>query len=326
MEFADWWVGQMRSLIPGAAALAGRQPDALIIAIDRLAGDDFTGAFWRRREGVETPLGPLDMTPGGADDLPVALRLPPGAVLQREVVLPLAAAHGLRTVLGFEMDRLTPFAADEVYWGVANQRRDPARAKLSLRLFVVLRAQVDGLTQALARRQIVPSFIEVPGGRIELAGTRPGAKQYVQWGLPALCGLLAVACVAVPFVRQQMALDAAADVIAANQPAAAAALALREKLATAAQGQAAIAAARHEGDALQVLAALTAALPDNSWLSDLTLKQGDVSFDGQSANAAQLIGLLSAVPGLRDPSFTAPVTRTADGKEDQFSLDAKVAE
>ncbi|HYP62712.1 MAG TPA: PilN domain-containing protein, partial [Acidocella sp.] len=76
----------------------------------------------------------------------------------------------------------------------------------------------------------------------------------------------------------------------------------------------------------QVLAILTDALPDDTWLSDLTLKNGDLTFDGQSANAAQLIGLLSAVPGLRDPSFTAPVTRTADGKADLFSLHATVSE
>jgi general secretion pathway protein L len=56
------------------------------------------------------------------------------------------------------------------------------------------------------------------------------------------------------------------------------------------------------------------------------LKSGDLTMDGQSDNAARLIGLLSAVPGLRDPNFTAPVTRTADGRADQFSLHAAVAE
>jgi general secretion pathway protein L len=327
-EFAAWWVEQVRSLIPGATALAGRQCDALIVALDGIS-PNLTGTLLLRQSGVETPLGPLDLDvkqPDAAADLPVALRLPPGTVLQRDVVLPLAAAQELQTVLGFEMDRLTPFAAEEVYWGVAGLHRDHAREKLNLRLLLVLRAQVDGFVQALARLKLTPAFIEVQGGRIELAKARPGTKQYMQWGLYALCGALACACLSVPFMRQQAALDAAASMISANAPAAHTAQALRQQLATAAQGRAAIAQARRAGDALQVLAALTDALPDGTWLSDLTLKSGDLTFDGQSSNAAQLIGLLSAVPGLRNPNFTAPVTRTTDGKADQFSLHAEVAE
>ena len=314
MEFAVWWVDQMRSLVPGGASHASRQPDALIVVIDRFADgdpvDNVTGSILLREGGLETPVGPLDLDrpqPAAASHLATGLRLPPGTVLQRDVVLPLAAAKGLQTVLGFEMDRLTPFSADEVYWGVAGLRPDHARGKLNLQLFVVLRAQVDAFCQALAPIRLAPAFIEVPGGRIELAGARPRANRFMQMGLSALCGILAFACLAAPFMRQQVALDAAARVIAAS-------------------GRSAIAQARRTGDALQVLATLTAALPDGTWLSDLALKSGDLTFDGQSTNAAQLIGLLSAVPGLRDPNFTAPVTRTADGKADQFSLHAEVAQ
>ena len=90
-------------------------------------------------------------------------------------------------------------------------------------------------------------------------------------------------------------------------------------------GRAAIAAARRQGDALQILAALTQALPDDTWLADLSLKPGNLTMDGQSADAAKLIALLAAVPGLQDPSFTAPVTRTNDGKADLFSLRVGVA-
>ena len=77
---------------------------------------------------------------------------------------------------------------------------------------------------------------------------------------------------------------------------------------------------------MQILAALTAALPDDTWLSDLTLKDGSLSVDGQSGNAAGLISLLAAVPALKDPSFTAPVTRTSDNKADLFSLRAETAQ
>jgi general secretion pathway protein L len=344
-EFALWWVSQMRSLAPGFLAPSGRREDALIIAFDGPATGfekQLSGTLVLRREGRESGLRALDLTrplPSGlAPHLATGLRLPRGAMLCHDVVLPLAAARDLPAVLGFEMDRLTPFSADEVYWSVSGLTFDRARAKLSLTLSIVLRAQVDALRTALARINVAPSFVEADiqagfkagsraeTGRISLTtpGRQPG--QRLRQSLLVLCGVLALACLVTPFLRQQIALDAATQDIAAALPAANRAQALRQQLTAAAQGRTAIAQARHAGDALQVLATLTAALPDGTWLSDLTLKSGDLTFDGQSSNAAQLITLLSAVPGLRAPSFTAPVTRTADGKADLFSMHVTVAE
>jgi general secretion pathway protein L len=144
------------------------------------------------------------------------------------------------------------------------------------------------------------------------------------WGWT--CGLLAVGCILTPFLRQQIALDNADRVIAAHQAAADLGEALRRRLAIANLSRAAIAAARQRGDALEVLSALTTALPDGTWLNDLSMAGGDLSIDGQSDNAPQLIALLAAVPELHGPSFTAPVTRSADQTTDQFSLHATVGQ
>ncbi len=324
---AQWWVAQMRALAPAYLLPARKLPDALLAVIDSMDENEaLSGALLLRQDGLETQLQRLAADHDAAlPALDTGLVLPASAILQREVVLPLAAAKSLHIVLGYEMDRLTPFAPEEVYWATAHAQMDAAREKLTLRLFVVLRAQVDHICAALARRNIVPSYIEIPGGRIELGKPRRRPAQFLQTGLIALCAILGMGCVAMPFWRQQMALDAAASVIAANTQAALVAQTLRQQLEEAAQGRAAVAKAQHSGDVLHVLAALTSALPDGTYLSDLTLKDGDLSFDGQSSNAAQLIALLAASPALRNPNFTAPVTRTADGKADQFSLDAKLA-
>jgi general secretion pathway protein L len=316
----------MRSLAPSLFARAAGQSDALIIAIGNAdPNEPLSGTVLRRQAGHETIIRTLDLTSNtlDADELALTtcLRLPPGAVLSREVVLPMEAARDLHAVLGFEMDRLSPFAAGEVYWGVSNLKHDRARGKLNLTLSIVLRAQIDALRTALARVGLAPAFIEAGAGTIALQhGTPP--RQTLQTALSCLCIFLAFACFGTPFLRQQIALDAAAQTIAAATPAADTAQALRQQLEAAASGRAAIAQARQAGDALHILATLTSALPDGTWLSDLTLKSGDLSFDGQSDNAARLIGILSAAPNLRDPSFTAPVTRSADGTTDMFSLHA----
>jgi general secretion pathway protein L len=328
-ELTAWWLSQMRSLAPGLWR-GFAQRDALIITIDSMGQDDATaaGAIVLRRDGVEISLQPLDLAHPfsglTAAQLDTCLRLPPGAVLSRDVQLPIEAARDLQAVIGFEMDRLTPFAADEVYWSAADITQDRARGRITLRLSIVLRAPVEALNRALARIGLAPSYIESGMDRIDLDTAHPRQRLIRRGLFPALCGGLALACVAIPFIRQQMALDTAARTIASYRSTTDTAQALRRQLATAAAGHSAIAAARRAGDALQVLATLTSALPDGTWLSDLTFKSGDLSFDGQSTGAAQLIGLLSTVPGLHDPSFTAPVTRTADGKADVFSMHVSV--
>lgn len=324
-QFATWWLNQMRALLSGLLG-PGRAPDALIVAIDDLGATPPHGALMLRRQGHMRRLRGLNEPQRGASlpSLPVMLRLPASRLLSRDLTLPLAAARDLQTMLRFEMDRLTPFAAGELFWGISAQMQDRAQETLRLRLSIVPRAPVEALLGFLAEQKLTPSWIEHETGLIPLnAGPR---RHWRQAALTGLCMALALACLALPFIRQQMALSEANALVAERAPAAHVAETLRAQLAAAASGRAAIAAARRQGDALQVLAALTQALPDDTWLADLSLKSGSLTMDGQSANAAKLIALLAAVPGLQNPSFTAPVTRTNDGTADLFSLRAGLAE
>jgi len=332
-EFTEWWLNQMRGLLPAGLVPAGALPDARIIAIKELASPAASGpaagTILLRRGGQESVIAALDLDhPRQVAPIRLAtgLRLPAGQIMCREVTLPLAAARNVEAVIGFEMDRLTPFTADELFWGIGGLRQDRAHGRISVNLFFVLRAQLETLLLSLRRAGLHPAFIETGTSRIDLASEHRPAGQLRQRSLAALCGVLALACLATPFLRQQLALDSAANAIAAVSPAAAVAERLRRQLDIASSGQAAIAEAQRQGDALQVLSLLTDALPDGTWLDDLTLNSGDLTFDGRSSNAAALIGRLSAMPGLKDPSFTAPVTRTADGSADQFSLHATVQE
>ena len=76
--------------------------------------------------------------------------------------------------------------------------------------------------------------------------------------------------------------------------------------------------------ALRTIAALTEILPDDTWLTELTLRQRKLTMAGRSAGAARLIGLLSADPTIRDAAFVAPVTRADSGGVDVFSIRAEV--
>src|SRR5579875_760345 len=124
-ELTVWWVQQMASLLPQGLRGGGRMRDALVVRAE-------SGALQAslRRKGVERTLGALQ--PGnpalrrikGRSATPVLLALPPSAMLQQTATLPLAAEIDLAAVLRNEMDRLTPFSAEEVYWAWRTERRD----------------------------------------------------------------------------------------------------------------------------------------------------------------------------------------------------------
>ena len=330
--FLAWWGRQLRALVPAgmAGGLAGGP--WLIASLD---GTGALGLALRRR-GIERSLGPAPAGPAlreavrRAGCAPLLLRLPPGLLLEREVVLPLSAERDAAAALRFEIDRITPFAAEEVHWSWETVRRDPARGRLVLRLLLVPRGLLADILGRLREAGARPALLEAEGPeggrrRIALAGTGLAPWQRRTLRLATLaCAALACATLAAPFLRQSRAAAEVEARIAALQPQAAAADALRQRLdEMAAGGDLARLAHSDFGDALGLLAAVTAVLPDDTFLTDLALKERQVTLRGQSADAARLIAALSVNPVFRNPSFAAPVTRAAEGGPDVFAIQAE---
>src|SRR5262249_28882279 len=76
--------------------------------------------------------------------------VPAARCLRRDLPLPAAAEDKLRQVLSFEMDRQTPFKADQVYFDYRIATRDAAAKNLAVNLTVAPRAQLDPDLAALA--------------------------------------------------------------------------------------------------------------------------------------------------------------------------------
>lgn len=338
-EFFTWWTGQLAALArhglrpPGSAPEAMRLPDALLV-LPPEPPEAGAVALAQRRRGVLAPLGrlALDGSPASpaARRAPVVLALPARAVLAREVTLPLAAGQGLRTALACEMDRLTPFQAEDVFWDHQLLRRDRGRGVLLAELALVPKAAVAPLLAALRRAGLHPVALEGPlaDGRIRRIPLAPADPQRAARARLALrlaaasCAVLALAVTATPLLQQALALQAAEAQIAALRPQVAAVEALRRRLAGDAGAPAA--ARAHAGDTLLALALLTDLLPDDTFLSALSLLHGRLRLEGQSAAATRLIGALAVDPHLRNPGFAAPVLRS-DAGTDVFAIEAEFA-
>ena len=326
-EILAWWRQQMADMLPSSLRAGADYRDALVV---RMAGAQLVASL--RRRGEETLLGPVE--PGliqrSRSRHTVVVALPPATLLQQTATLPLAAERDLQAVLGHEMDRLTPFAAADLYWSWRVESRDRAAGRLMLRLLLVPKLAVAASLEALQHLGLRPIAIEVPDGKtvahlpLQHDGTASRNRRSATLAAWA-CAALAMALVVVPVVRQQFGIAATQARIEALRPQVALVEALRRRVADNDSGaNLFLAELARVGSPLRAIAALTAAMPDDTYLTNLTMRERKLSVSGRSAAAAKLIGTLSANPDLRDPAFDAPVTRVGD-RSDLFSIRATLA-
>ena len=335
-DVGAWWLAQMRDLLPQGML----QPDIYgdgVIAEVRPAEPGVT--LIQRQNRREFPVGPPGspraraLSAGGARPRRVVLRVPASAVLERSLLLPLATEPELDQVVAYEIDRISPFAAAEVIWTYGVDRRDRAAGRLHLRVALLPRAAVAPAIETLRAQGLSPGAVlaQKSGGgtwRIGLDAHRPPggrARGRTGFALAAgACALLGLIAAGLPFLMQEAALRRTEERIVQLRPAVAQAEALRRRVADRNSGNDVVAAeAARVGHVLNLLATLTALLPDDTYLTGLGVKQRVATLSGRSASAARLIPLLAADPAIRTAVFAAPVTRAEGARGDLFSIRAE---
>jgi general secretion pathway protein L len=340
--FATWWTRQMASLIdPLLRRVRPGAPDALLL----VPGADTIEVCRRTKGQVITVMDVHLAEEPAVAQLRTVIRThrrlkvyvaPLLSPLTRILELPMAAESQLDTVLRYEMDRLTPFAVDNVFFNYRVVARDvvaqdSAHATLRVELTLVPKAWVRPVLDRLSDAGLPPMSLEVAGADgvprhlpTDPIDPRREARERLAWRLAlGACAALAVATVAVPVLRQSLALTAAEDRIAALRPLVAQTQALRQRIAADTDGAARIAAARQQATAaLSLLGMLTDTLPDDTWLVSLTLRQGHLVLEGHSAAANRLITAMAHEVRLRNPAFAAPLLRDETGGE-KFTIQAE---
>ncbi|HWY62821.1 MAG TPA: PilN domain-containing protein [Rhizomicrobium sp.] len=335
--FSGWWVEQLADLIPASwLNIFAKSNDATILEIQ---GEHCV--LWIRRDGVAKPVGQgplcnLKTALKSVTDLPqlLLLRVTPEHALCKKLSLPSAARRDLKTLLGFEIDRETPFEQAEVYWNYVVGTQDKARGKLDLDLVIVPRGHADATVAAARNAGFNPAAltIDIAPDRSALiwVAAQPSVGQILRHRkllpLVAVTGGLAAAFVILSFAGQQWNLYVANQTIADLQSRAQEAAQLQQ---AANQRLAAITFLSRtngaNGSALGILAAATRILPDDTYLTSISVHDSRVTMSGFSNSAASLISLLAKSPTFREPAFDSPVTESQDSDQEKFTVSMSLA-
>lgn len=104
--------------------------------------------------------GFIDQNRGDRDNL--FLSVPGNKVIFRRLSLPSPTEENLKEVLGFEMDRYTPFALEDVCFDFKIVKRDEERKLIDVLLMVVKKEVIEYYLKLLQRINIRARGIEVP--------------------------------------------------------------------------------------------------------------------------------------------------------------------
>ena len=261
----------------------------------------------------------------------VEVTVPPEKLLVKQIQLPLAAEENLRQVLGFEMQRQTPFRAEQVYFNYRVVARRAETQRLTVQLSVVPRTVVDKILNPIAGWDLAPEqgegkseqdqrvFAFVPAG----AGLRVTSGFYRLLLVANLALLLAV--VAVPMLQQQRYLDQLRARLTEIRAAATTASNLQQRIDQhLARSRYLFAQKVRQPASVELLEELSARLPDDTWLFRVEIRDGKVHLQGTSTRASALIAELEDSRFLENVRFASPVTQDGASGRQRFHLSASV--
>lgn len=323
LRMRRWLAGSSRRLVIGVDAagyalvreVAGQAPLELE-RLDRLSPDWSAVARWFRTEQARQ----------------LIVRVPADHALLRILPLPLAAEKNLRQVMGFEMDRLTPFAAAQVYYDAIMLERQVEQRRLRVELTALPRIEVEPVLAQLRQQGLLLDVLDVAGGRpglnllpLEQRPRRGVWAKRLRRTVIALVVLLVAVAALLPLWQQRLLAIEMTARINQIQKAANQALTLRDQLDRALEASRILS---HKKQTLppqvELLRELTLILPNDTWLERLQIKGDSLQIIGQSAKASALIRLIEASPLLSSATFMSPVTTDPRTNKERFVVGARI--
>ena len=323
-----WWREGLAGCIPAAVRTRIAAGDAPLAV--RRSGDGWqiNGEAGDPLRTEELALHLIERTAGRPRA--TVLQLESGEVLVTRVVLPRAAEENRREVLGFEMERRTPFRAEQVYFDYVAETGEADAQHVAARLFTTARAGVDAAIAELGRGHVEIAGVSVDGAPRSLnllpVEKRPRGRSSA--GLNLLLGLvllgLVAAALALPVHQQGKALDAQAAQLAKAREQADAVIKLREEASILERAQRFAIERRiavpHVPD---LLLEVTHLLPDSTWVQQISYEKGRLELRGESSEAYALIPLLEASPLFEDVKFRSTVTQNTRTSRERFHIEMR---
>ncbi|MGE8279008.1 MAG: PilN domain-containing protein [Stenotrophomonas sp.] len=337
--FWTWWQRALLSCLPASWRTLLGYSDARVVLAP--AGDQIAMGIVQAGQFQFLKTLPAALTPAELESalparwlrLPRFALLPAASVLCKPLRLPAAAEARMQDVLGFEIDRQTPFTAAQAYHDVRLlQRRGDGQ--LDVELVVAPRplvenvlareawsGQLDGVDAATAAGEPLGVNLLPPALRRQRHDPMRRLDRILLLGSVVM---LVLAGWQILDNRRQAAAQLSAQVEAAAQRARAVA-AQRQQLQDLVDGQAFFTQQRTaQPRATELINELSKRLGDDTSLEKLSIEAGRMQLIGMSSSASSLVSTLEGSPLWKTPSLTGVLQTGARSGQERFTLTAEL--
>lgn len=329
-QFLGWWKQQLWECVPAgwrAKTIQARRPAMWAPVTDQVwaPGASALESQMFTRSALAQRGGSVALVAGDTNGF------------RRVVELPIAVAGRLHQVLGFELDRLTPLRAADLYYDFRVLDRDAAAGNCCVEVVAVPRARVaPWLADAqqknieVTRLILAPSDIDTSLNLLTVSQAGNDASSRYRWlntALLALCAALLIALIAFPLWQMRQRVIELQPLEATAKTDAEAASILQRQLEKQI-GEYNLPLARKHGSPLvvQIIDDLTKRLPDDTWAQSFEIKTSpsqkdqkdkvrEVNVQGETGSGGKILQMFQESPLLKDPVFKATMTRVAPNAE-----------
>lgn len=348
--FWRWWTGEIAQLVPERFAGLGGAARVPVLALE---GDEVALVEPRSAVGPDTrlALAGLDeprqraalralLERAGESRARARVCLEAGEALVRRVTMPAATEENLRQVLAFEMDRLTPFRAEDVYFDYRVLSRDAAAGQLAVQLAVARREVVDARVERLralgasVQGVTVREDLAQGGANLDLLPTEQrgeretSRERVIQWSLIGLVAVLAMVALALPVWHKRDAVISTFPLVSKARQDAEATDAIARDLEKQVADYNFLLAKKHGSHpALAYLEDVTRLMPDNTWLQQMDIKTvgkaREIQLSGETTSSSKLIELLEQSRVLQNAAPRGTETRGSQPNTVRFMIAAE---
>ena len=267
------------------------------------------------------------------------LRLTDKDAIYKELSFPLAAKENINQVVTYELDRYTPFKADQVYFSV--KILDGANEPGQIRVMLVLttRELLDSLFEDLKAMEMPPllaDFEDVPNqldqGRntYNLLPDRLQQKpaktpQMIYGALITLVLLLLTTALTLPVYLESKAVEALSEKVSTIEKDAKKIKALQSEVdAVINETQKLIDEKKATPPVIEILNTLSKIIKDDTSLAYLQYSDRHLQIQGESPAASTLIAILEDSDLFTKARFVSPVTQNTVSKLERFQITVDV--
>lgn len=353
-RFLRWWTGELRPLIPesvkrwfeipGDKLLITSEADAWLLwrsgsdavqLLDRLSKDADPE---QSRDRLQACLDKFQETLTA-----VVYCLPDDQLLCKRLRLPMAAEANLQQAVRFELDRQTPFKADEVYFDIKVVQRDAPF--IDVDLFLILRPEIEDSLQQLGRLGLNLQGVDIDhhSGSTEQQEPRPPTPLHINL-LPLekrahrsnrrvrINGLLAAVALLLMAVLMYESLYLRGSTLQqlqqqrdALRSEAMQVTKLEQQLEAAVDAANFLAEQQSQSPSmLDVIAEVTRLLPAHTWIQRLQMTGKELELLGLSDSSQQMIETLDASPMFAGTSFKGTIATDQRLHKERFTATAQI--